>query len=155
MTIDPTSFVPGMNSGAAPVRQPKQDMDSEMFMSLLVAQLSNQDPSSPMDTTDMMSQQTQLAQMEKLTELAKVGQEQFALTMRMAAADLVGREVAYTNAAGEVVTGAAESASFAHEVPFISVGGTEVQLDHILSILPNGQVTNPAPNPGNDPDTDD
>src|SRR5690606_28268748 len=102
----------------------------------------------PMDTNEMMAQQTQLAQMEKLTEMSNVAQEQFALTMRMAATDLVGREVSYTNAEGEVVTGAAESASFANEVPSISVGGTDVQLDHILSILPNGQVTNPAPNPG-------
>ena len=155
MTIDPTGFVPGMSSGAAPTRVPKQEMDSEMFMSLLVAQLRNQDPSSPMDTNEMMAQQTQLAQMEKLTEMSNVAQEQFALTMRMAATDLVGREVSYTNAEGVVVTGAAEAASFANEVPSISVGGTDVQLDHILSILPNGQVTNPAPNPGTDPDTDD
>ena len=35
-------------------RAPKQAMDSEVFMSLLVTQLRNQDPSSPMDTNQMI-----------------------------------------------------------------------------------------------------
>jgi len=41
----------------------KQEMDSELFMKLLVTQLRNQDPSSPMDTNEMITQTTQLATM--------------------------------------------------------------------------------------------
>lgn len=105
-------------------------------MALLVAQLRNQDPSSPMDTNQMMSQQIQLASMEKLTAMADTGQEQFALSMRMAAMGIVGREVSYEDADGTIIEGAADSASFANPVPTISVGGTPVELDRILAILP-------------------
>jgi flagellar basal-body rod modification protein FlgD len=48
----------------------KQSLDSESFMTLLVAQLKYQDPSSPMSTNEMMTQTTQLASMEQLTKLS-------------------------------------------------------------------------------------
>ncbi|WP_062137948.1 flagellar hook capping FlgD N-terminal domain-containing protein [Demequina aestuarii] len=137
MTIESTASTPGLNSGFAPATAPKQELDSEVFMSLLVAQLRNQDPSSPMDTNEMMSQQTQLASMEKLTQISETSQEQFALTMRMAAMGLVGSGVSYTDEDGTVVTGTAVSASFANVVPTISVDGTDVNLDHILAIQPS------------------
>lgn len=135
MTIDVTA-TSGINSGTAPVTAPKQTLDSEVFMKLLVAQLRNQDPSSPMDTNEMMAQQTQLASLEQLTSLSSTSGEQFALTMRMAAMNIVGKSVSYTAADGSVVSGAATGASFAHSVPTITVGDTKVNLDSILSIDP-------------------
>src|SRR5690606_16827501 len=98
------SYVEG---SAATVRAPKQTMDSEVFMSLLVAQLRNQDPSSPMDTNQMISQTTQLAMMEKMNELAVTGQEDFSLQMRIAASAFVGKEVSYMEADGTTVPGIA------------------------------------------------
>ncbi|MFN3865163.1 MAG: flagellar hook assembly protein FlgD [Demequina sp.] len=136
MTTESITATPGLSTGFAPASAPKQQLDSEVFMSLLVAQLRHQDPSSPMDTTQMIAQQTQLASMEKLTEIAEVSQEQFALTMRLAAMGLVGRGVSYTDADGAVVTGTASSASFAYAVPTLSVDGYDVDLDRILAIRP-------------------
>lgn len=137
MTVEATTATGGsLYAGQPATRAPKQTLDSEVFMALLVAQLRNQDPSSPMDTTEMMSQQTQLASMEKLASLDNTSREQFALTMRMAAMSVVGREVSYTDTDGSVVTGSATGASFAQEVPSITVGGTAVDLTRILSIVP-------------------
>ncbi len=135
MTIDPTSAA-GIYSGTTPTTPPKQTLDSEVFMKLLVAQLRNQDPSSPMDTNQMMAQQTSLASLEQLTSMSSTSQEQFALTMRMAAMNMVGREVSYADADGAIVTGSATGASFANAVPSVTVGGKSVDLDHIVSILP-------------------
>ncbi len=137
MSIDPVS-ASGTYTGTAPATPPKQKLDSEVFMTLLVAQLRNQDPSSPMDTNQMMSQQTQLASLEQLTGLNKNAQEQFGLTMRMAAMGIVGREVSYTDADGAIVTGSATGASFAGAVPSLTVGSAAVSLDRILSINPSG-----------------
>jgi flagellar basal-body rod modification protein FlgD len=135
MAIDPTAAA-GMNTGTAPVAAPKQSMDSEVFMKLLVAQLRNQDPSSPMSTNDMMAQQTQMASLEQLTNMSTTSSEQFALTMRMAAMNIVGKSVSYTGTDGSVVSGSATGASFANSVPTIKVGGASVNLDKILSIDP-------------------
>ena len=135
MSIEPTAAA-GIYSGQKPATPPKQTMDSEVFMALLVAQLRNQDPSSPMDTNQMMAQQTSLASLEQLTSMTNTSQEQFALTMRMAAMNMVGREVSYSDADGAIVTGSATGASFVNAVPSLTVGGKNVDLDHIVSILP-------------------
>ncbi|MDQ1526665.1 MAG: flagellar basal-body rod modification protein FlgD, partial [Microbacteriaceae bacterium] len=51
MTINPvaSTTAPSMYA-TTPTRTPSQTLDSTAFMNLLVTQLKNQDPSSPMDT---------------------------------------------------------------------------------------------------------
>ena len=105
MPVDAVAATSGGMYTSAPERAPKQTMDSEVFMSLLVTQLRNQDPSSPMDTNQMIAQTTQLAMMEQLTTLATTNEENFSLQMRTAAATLLGQEVSYTDSDGQAVTG--------------------------------------------------
>ncbi|MEK6311546.1 MAG: flagellar hook capping FlgD N-terminal domain-containing protein [Curtobacterium sp.] len=112
-----------------------QTMDSEVFMKLLVTQLRNQDPSSPMDTNQMISQQTQLAMMEQITNQTTTANENFSLQMRIAAANLVGKQVSYTDATtGKSIEGTATAVSYAGSVPTVTVGGKEVDLDVISGI---------------------
>lgn len=117
-----------------PTRTPKQTMDGEMFMSLLVTQLQNQDPSSPMDTNQMISQTTQLAMMEKMTDLTTTNEENFSLQMRTAAAALLGQEVSYAGADGASITGIATAVSYAGPVPTVTVDGKEIALDIISGV---------------------
>lgn len=134
MPIDAiTATMAGMYTSGV-TRTPKQTMDSEMFMSLLVTQLRNQDPSSPMDTNQMISQTTQLAIMEKLTALAMTNEENFSLQMRMAAAALVGEEVSFTRADGTSGTGTATAVSFAGSIPAVTVEEESVALDAISGV---------------------
>ena len=126
-------------------RDPKQTMDSEVFMHLLVTQLRNQDPSSPMDTNQMIAQTTQLAQMEKMTQMAETSTEDFSLQMRIAAASFVGKQVTYTGKDGVTVTGVASSVSFAGAVPTVSVGGVNVPLDLVSGITTVPASSTPAP----------
>ena len=89
MTIQPIAPQPvtaaGTTPQAAAVRAPVQTMDANVFMTLLVAQLKNQNPSAPMDTNQMMAQTIQLSMMEKMTELTTNSKEGFSLQMRSAA----------------------------------------------------------------------
>ena len=128
-----TATAAGIQS-AAPVRAPKQAMDGDMFMNLLVIQLKNQDPSSPMDTNAMMAQTTQLAMMEKLNELASNSSQDFSLQMRSAAAALIGKTVSYAGPDGSAVTGTASSVSFAGATPQVSVNGTSIAMDALTGI---------------------
>ena len=123
----------GIYSGST-TRVPKQTMDSEVFMKLLVTQLRTQDPSAPMDTNQMISQTTQLSMMEKMTELSTTSTENFSLQMRIAAAAIVGKQVSYSDAAGVSHTGTASSVSFVGSVPQVKVGGVDVALDSISGI---------------------
>lgn len=114
------------------------DMNGDMFMKLLVTQLTNQDPSSPMDSTQMISQTTQLAMMEKLTELTKSGTENFSLQMRSAAASLLGQQVTYKGIDGADATGTVSAVSYAAGVPVVTVGAAQVSLDAISGVRRTG-----------------
>ncbi len=151
----PTS-VNGINTIAGK-RAPKQEMDSEVFMSLLVAQLRHQDPSSPMDTNQMISQTTQLATMEKLTNMDTTATENFALQMRTSAAALIGQQVSWEDTDGTKHSGMASSVSFAGGVPQVTVGDKTIALDLISGVTSAPAIGDaPAetePEPG--PDTSD
>ncbi|WP_439593547.1 flagellar hook capping FlgD N-terminal domain-containing protein [Microbacterium sp.] len=111
-----------------------QVMDGEMFLRLLVTQLTNQDPSSPMDTNAMISQTTQLAMMEQLTVLSDTGTEAFALSMRQAATALIGKTASYQDAEGATVTGVVTKVSFDGVVPQVTIGGKDIALDAVSTI---------------------
>jgi flagellar basal-body rod modification protein FlgD len=134
----PTSPVGAVGSTSltspGPVREPKQVMDSSVFMSLLVTQLQNQDPSSPMDTNAMIEQTTQLAMMEKLTQLAADTALGLSVQQRAAAAALLDKAVTYLAADGRTATGTASAVSYAGPTPTVTVGGASIPLDAITGI---------------------
>ncbi len=150
MSIDASAIysAPASSTGST-TSAAKNTLDSQAFLNLLVAQLANQDPSSPMDTNDLMAQTTQLATMEQLTELTSTSREGFALQMRMAAASLVGQQVTYTDAEGETQTGVVSSVSYTTAVPTVMVGDKEVTLDAVATVTTPGATpappTTPAP----------
>ncbi|WP_422934676.1 flagellar hook assembly protein FlgD [Sinomonas sp. P47F7] len=145
MTISPVSSTVGGTAAsspvgatsltsAAPTRTPKQTMDSSVFMDLLVTQLKNQDPSSPMDTNAMINQTTQLAMMEKLTQLASDSTAGLSVQQRSAAAALIGKAVTYLAADGSAGSGTASSVSYSGTTPTVTVGGASISLDSITGI---------------------
>ncbi|NKX53617.1 flagellar hook assembly protein FlgD [Arthrobacter mobilis] len=135
MPIDPVASASGAGLYTdQTARTPKQVMDGEVFMSLLVTQLRNQDPSAPMDTNAMISQTTQLAMMEQMTALAGTNEENFSLQMRSAAAALLGRTASYPGADGSDITGEVTAVSFAAAVPTVTIGGQDIPLDALSGI---------------------
>lgn len=135
MTVDAVSAPTSIHTGSTtdPASR-KQTLDGEVFLRLLVTQLTHQDPSNPMDTNEMIAQTTQLAMMEKLTALADNGTEAFALHMRQAATALIGQEARYEDADGKTVTGIVTKVSFDGPVPQVTIGGKDIALDAITGI---------------------
>ncbi|MDL9977871.1 flagellar hook assembly protein FlgD [Microbacterium sp. ASV49] len=135
MTVDAVSGVSSMyTAGAAEPAARKQKLDGETFLRLLVTQLTNQDPSSPMDTNAMISQTTQLAMMEQLTSLTSNSTEAFALSMRQAATALIGHQASYTDASGRTVAGVISKVSFDGTVPTVAIGDKTVSLDAVTGV---------------------
>jgi flagellar basal-body rod modification protein FlgD len=119
-------------SSTTSTRAPQQEMNADVFMQLLVTQLRNQDPSSPMDTNEMLAQTTQLASMEQLTTLTGLTEENFSLNMRAAASALLGQSVDYRDAEGNTVSGIVSSVTFSAKVPVVNVNGVAIRLDELL-----------------------
>lgn len=110
------------------------ELSSQDFLELMIAQLRNQDPSSPMDSSALMQQTTQMSTMQSLVELTATSREQFAISMRMAAANLVGHTVSWADADGKTQSGVVDSVSYAGSVPTVVVGKTEIPLDSVSAV---------------------
>jgi len=134
MSIDVSFLGATGTAGASATSTPSKDLDKQAFLDLLVAQLRNQDPSSPMDSSQLMQQTTQLSVMESLVELSKTQSESFALQMRMSAAQLVGQQVTWTDTEGTAHEGVVSSVSYAGPVPTVKVGDEDVALDAVASV---------------------
>lgn len=135
MTVEAVQATGGAALQATtPTVKPKQAMDSEMFMKMLVIQMKNQDPTSPMDTNAMIGQTTQLAMMEKLTELSSNSGQGLSLQMRTSAAALIGEKASYNGSDGSTVTGTVSSVSFTGTNPSVVIDGHTVDLAALTSV---------------------
>jgi flagellar basal-body rod modification protein FlgD len=70
VTIPPSSGSSGSSTTAS--SNSNATVDQNMFLQLLVAQLQNQDPTQPMDSTTFV---TQLAQFQQLQQSSTTGQD--------------------------------------------------------------------------------
>src|SRR3954453_23780986 len=99
---DPT--IPVTTSSTSQVSRDDQ-MGSDMFLKLLVAEMKYQDPSSPMSTSDMMAQTATLTQTQSLQAIQKQNSQLLAVQLSLSAAALVGQKVSYTASDGTTATG--------------------------------------------------
>ena len=109
----PISTSGASTSAAAPVAtstattsvdRPNQ-MGSDTFLKLLVAEMKYQDPSSPMSSSDMMAQTATLTQTQSLQTIADQNKQQLALQRSLTAGALVGHVVSYTATDGTTQSG--------------------------------------------------
>ncbi|GIG24076.1 flagellar hook assembly protein FlgD [Cellulomonas denverensis] len=149
MSIDVSYITEGAGNSGTTQKTASNELDRQAFLNLFVAQLKYQDPSSPMDTSQMMAQTTQLSTMESLEELTATARETFALQMRMSAADLVGKQVSWTDADGKTQNGTVSGVSYAGSVPIVLVGDEQISLNSVSFVATPG---GPSELPGSDDD---
>jgi flagellar basal-body rod modification protein FlgD len=82
--------------------------DSDMFMRLMIAQLQNQDPSSPADTSDFMQQIATMSQVESINQLNtsvnEMSQSMLSSQAALQASSMVGQSVYIPGDTSEVGT---------------------------------------------------
>ena len=134
-TAATASTATSLTSTAPTTRSTSQQYNSELFLKLLTTQLANQDPSSPMDSTQMIAQTSQLASMEQLTKLTQTSTDTYSLQQRTSAANVIGKQVGWTDGNGVAQTGTATSVTFSTTGgPQLKVGDQTVALSAVTSI---------------------
>jgi flagellar basal-body rod modification protein FlgD len=131
-----SSPVSGIGNGYTPATttmdRPDQ-MGKDVFMRLLVAQMRYQDPSNPVDSSQMMAQTATFTQVQKLEELAAQNAAMLVLQEASTAGAMVGRTATYTDTDGASVTGritAVRLASGDQEAVAV-IGGKDVPVGRI------------------------
>jgi flagellar basal-body rod modification protein FlgD len=105
-----------------------------MFLQLLVAQMKYQDPSSPTDSTQYLTQSAQFSMLEKLDSLATSMTSMLSGQMAFGASSLVGRSVSYTLADGTSGSGTVGGVTFGSTGPVLSVGSTDVPIADVVTV---------------------
>jgi len=134
MAIDATTMGATSTTTTQQSTAGSSTLDPQAFLQLLITQLTHQDPSSPMDSTQIMTQTTQLASMQALTTLTDYQREEFALQMRSAGAALLGQQITWTGADGASQQGVVTGVSYSGSTPVVQVGDQQVALDAVESV---------------------
>jgi flagellar basal-body rod modification protein FlgD len=123
------------NTASSAVSRDDQ-MGSDMFLKLLVAEMKYQDPSKPMSSSDMMAQTATLTQTQSLQQIAKQNTDLLALQRSLSAGALVGQTVSYTDEHGATQTGlvTAVKISTSDNTSQAVIGGKTVDVGSITQV---------------------
>ncbi|RJE48744.1 MULTISPECIES: flagellar hook capping FlgD N-terminal domain-containing protein [unclassified Dehalobacter] len=123
-------------------------LDKQAFLQLLVAQLQNQDPMSPMDNSQFVAQLAQFSSLEQLSNMATAMDElkesmvtlnsQSLLTQGAA---MIGKEVTWADSDGASQSGTVTSVKWADGSLALVVGETELSLEDISEIKGSAAAT--------------
>jgi flagellar basal-body rod modification protein FlgD len=122
-------------SATTSVDRPDQ-MGSDAFLKLLVAEMKYQDPSKPMDSAEMMSQTATLTQTQALQTIADQNKQTLALQRSLSAGSLVGHQVSYTATDGTTQSGviSAVRISTVDNTSTAVIGGESVDVGRITEV---------------------
>ena len=109
-------------------------LDGTSFLQLLVAQLQNQNPLSPMDNHEFMAQMAQFSSLEKLQSIERLLSTSAAGGELGLAASLVGRQVDWLDAQGEPQSGTAREVIRHEGTTSLLVGDALVPLADIVRV---------------------
>ena len=134
MTVPSVTGSTGTTTDPSGALSSMDQLGGDTFLKLMVAQLRNQDPMNPTDSTQFLAQTAQFTTVEKLTTMADQTAAALTLQRDLGAAGMVGRTVSYTAADGSQAQGAVDSVRFTDTGPVLEVGSVEVPLDSVLGV---------------------
>ena len=98
-------------------------LNKDEFLQLLVGQLKNQNPLSPVGSQEFMSQMAAFSTLEQVTNLAVSNEELNGMISTNQSLALVGHQVSYLKEDGTKVEGTVESVDFGEEGSSLTIGG--------------------------------
>jgi flagellar basal-body rod modification protein FlgD len=123
------SLASAASSASAPT------LNQSQFFQLLLAQMQNQDPLQPMDSSDFVTQLSQFSQLQTAQQLNTTMANFVAMQGMSQGAALIGKPVSYDPGTGVLTKGTVDSVAIdnAGNVT-LQVGGQSVALSQIRSI---------------------
>ena len=118
---DPTSTA-GATTSSTPLTNPSAQLGDNTFLQLMVAQLQDQDPLNPTDTSDYLSQLAQFTSLEQETNTATATQQLETQNESSEALSLLGKTVSYTDSSGAAQSGQVSSIDLTGTSPTLTIG---------------------------------
>ena len=132
-----------------------QELDTQAFLKMMIAELQNQDPMNPMDNAKMLEQISQIRSITSNDALtSSIGALQMGQSMATAAG-LIGKTVIGLDVIGQEVVGVVDKVAFEDGKPYLFVGQTIIELGNIYGMAETpAAATKVAENTNNDTGND-
>mgnify|MGYP000893786136 FL=1 len=116
-------------------RTVNHSLGKDDFLKLLIAQLSNQDPTSPIENTEFIAQMAQFSSLEQMTNMSAEFTKLAGVFRVSEASSMLGKTVTL-NVGDTTATGVVQAAT-REENPRVMVGGRYYTMDQISAIYGN------------------
>ena len=116
-------------------RTVNHSLGKDDFLKLLIAQLSNQDPTSPIENTEFIAQMAQFSSLEQMTNMSAEFTKLVGVFRVSEASSMLGKTVELN--VGDTTTTGVVQAATREEKPRVMVGGRYYTMDQISAIYGN------------------
>ena len=110
-----------------------RELGKDDFLKLLMAQMTNQDPTSPMENTEFIAQMAQFTSLEQMTNMSNNFEKMAAMINSSEAQSLLGRTVQIDLGAEQATTGVVEAATRGN-TPQVQVNGMFYDMNKIKTV---------------------
>jgi len=134
-SIAPTQSSTPTEQPAARQTSPEMEgLNQDAFMTLLLAQLKNQDPLKPMEDKEFIAQLAQFNSLNQLTQMNKTLGELMSAQNLAQGSSLIGKTVSGLDSAGGTVTGPVSGLRLVGGKVMLTVGEREIPLSRVNSV---------------------
>ncbi|NUQ61000.1 MAG: flagellar biosynthesis protein FlgD [Pirellulales bacterium] len=135
MYTNQTSGVSGQQGQQSATVDRLQEVDLDVFLKLMIAELQNQDPMNPMDNHELIQQVSQIREIESNSRLTETLEAVLLGQNMTTASGLIGRAVQGLTEDGTKVSGRVDRVTVADGKPVLHIGDQSLGLSNIGEIL--------------------
>jgi flagellar basal-body rod modification protein FlgD len=139
-THQPTAVLPAGDTASSTSTSSTTDglgsngVNADTFLQLLVAQLQYQNPDSPVDSTQFLSQTASFEEVQELGSLQTSLSSLVSSQQAGAATSMLGQQVTGTDQTGNSVSGVVSGIQLTSTGPLLSVGNSTVPFSSVTSV---------------------
>lgn len=115
-------------------------LGSEGFLKILIAQLQNQDPSSPTDNQALMAQLSSIQEVQSNVELKNSLKALTTSQSISGASSVIGQQVTGLDAQSNEVTGVVDGVTLVDNKAYLTIGDQRIAYDTVKQIKPSTQL---------------
>jgi flagellar basal-body rod modification protein FlgD len=140
-----TSATTGTSTGSSADSTSVGGLSSDSFLQLLVSQLTNQDPMNPTDSTTYITEESEFSMVQSMNQVSAQMASMYGSQEMQQATDLIGKNITYTDANGNLAIGVVSAASPGTSgAAVVRVGSDQVALSSISEVTAAGTATDPT-----------
>ena len=109
-------------------------LDKTAFMQLLLAQMQNQDPLSPMDTSDYFAQLAQFSMLEQMWNMNESLEQMQSQQQLLQGSAMIGRTVEFNAGDGTTYSGEVSGIQVLSGDIYLDIEGVQVPLDNVVAV---------------------